>query len=320
MKKSYTLLFFIVLVNFATAQQPAQYSLYNFNKFNFNPAYAGLDNSLSLTGVYRSQWGGIPGKPVTQNVNAHLPLYVFSGGVGLEFESETLGNWEQSKFLLAYNFQLPISRTGMLSLGLSAGLIQRRLDGTKIITPEGAYEPDPEHEDPILPVVSEEGNTLAVNFGAFYQDEKLEIGISAMNLTEQAIELTSLAYKPERSYFLYLGYNFDIGKSITINPSTLLKSTFQQTQMDFSVIVKYNSNIFGGASFRGYNSDSNDAIALMAGFKLSEKITLAYAYDLTLSKLNTVSNGSHEIMLNYNLGKPIGKGKPPKIIYNPRFL
>jgi len=100
----------------------------------------------------------------------------------------------------------------------------------------------------------------------------------------------------------------------------LVKSNISQTQIDFSVIVKYNDNIFLGTSFRGYNSDNTDALVLMTGIKLSEKIRLAYAYDLSLSSLNTVNSGSHEILLNYNLGKPIGKGKPPRVIYNPRFL
>jgi hypothetical protein len=84
--------------------------------------------------------------------------------------------------------------------------------------------------------------------------------------------------------------------------------------------VRYNENIFTGASLRGYNNQTLDAVALVAGFKLSEKITLGYSYDITLSNLNTVSNGSHEILVNYNLGKPIGKGRPPAIIYNPRSL
>ena len=83
MKKSYTLFFFFAFLNLTWAQQPAQYSLYNLNKFNFNPAYAGLDNSLSVTGVYRSQWVGLPGKPVTQNINAHMPLYFFKWRSGL---------------------------------------------------------------------------------------------------------------------------------------------------------------------------------------------------------------------------------------------
>jgi hypothetical protein len=90
--------------------------------------------------------------------------------------------------------------------------------------------------------------------------------------------------------------------------------------MEFSVLTKYNENIFAGASFRGYRTESLDAVAFLAGFRLSEKLTLHYAYDLTISNLNAVSNGSHELLLNYNLGKPIGKGRPPKIIYNPRSL
>jgi hypothetical protein len=90
--------------------------------------------------------------------------------------------------------------------------------------------------------------------------------------------------------------------------------------MDFSLITRYNENIFIGASLRGYHSESLDAVALIGGFKLSEKITIGYSYDLTLSSLKTASNGSHEILLNYNLGKAIGKGRPPKIIYNPRSL
>lgn len=323
MKKCYTIIFFFVFVQLTLAQQPAQYSLYNFNKFNFNPAYAGLDNSLSLTGVYRTQWVGLPEKPVSQNVTAHMPLYIFSGGVGVEFENETLGNWQQSKALLAYNFQIPVGRSGILSLGLSGGILQRTLDGTRIITPEGEYidpSTNPFHNDPNLPVTKESSTSLAFNFGAFYQGEKLEFGISAMNLTEQAIELTSTVFQPERTYFLYTGYNLDVSRSMTLNPSVLVKSNAIQTQIDFSVIVKYNDNIFLGASFRGYDSNNTDALVMMSGLKLSEKIRLSYAYDLSLSNLNTVNNGSHEILINYNLGKPIGKGKPPKIIYNPRFL
>jgi hypothetical protein len=47
---------------------------------------------------------------------------------------------------------------------------------------------------------------------------------------------------------------------------------------------------------------------------------LGYSYDLTRSSLNTVSNGSHELLLRYQLDKPVGQGQPPPIIYNPRSL
>ena len=88
---------------------------------------------------------------------------------------------------------------------------------------------------------------------------------------------------------------------------------------DFSVLFNYLDNIFLGASFRGYTKNAQDALIGMVGIKLSQQIKVAYAYDYTLSNLNVASQGSHEIVLQYNLGKPIGKGKLPPIIYNPRF-
>ena len=103
-------------------------------------------------------------------------------------------------------------------------------------------------------------------------------------------------------------------------PSVLVKSDINQIQTDFSTIITYNDNIFGGATFRGYDSNSIDAIVVIVGMNISSKLRLGYSHDLTLSPLSTVNTGSHEIMLNYNLNKKIGAGIPPKIIYNPRYL
>ena len=76
-----------------------------------------------------------------------------------------------------------------------------------------------------------------------------------------------------------------------------------QTQTDVSAIFRYNENIFFGGGLRGYNTNSLDAVSMIAGFKLSENVTLGYGYDFTLSNINLVSNGSHEIQINYNLNK-----------------
>lgn len=311
---------------FATAglaQQASQYSMYMLNKYAFNPAYAGMDNSLSMTGVYRSQWVGLDGSPESRNFNGHVPLYFASGGVGLSIENETIGSWRQTMAAVTYDYQMLMGRSGVLSIGLSAGLLQRELDGLRVRTPGGIYDDQGnlvDHQDQLLTSSVQSGTAPTVHVGAFYQGEKLEVGISAMNLIEKEISLSEVTFKPERTYFLLLGYHFDLSKKMVVEPSVLVKSSVEQTQVDLSVLVRYDENIFAGASFRGVDSDSRDALALIGGFKLSEKITLAYSYDLTLSTLKTVNSGSHEIMLNYNLGKPIGKGRPPQIIYNPRSL
>ncbi len=322
MKNIFTALFFAAFLQPILAQQPAQYSLFMLNKYAFNPAYAGMDNSLVVTGAYRKQWAGLEGSPETQNLNAHLPLYVVGGGVGFGVENESLGSWSQTSALLTYAYQRPMGK-GFLSLGLSAGLVQREIDGSKITTPEGIYDDLGnliDLNDLILTMGKQNGAAPTVHAGLYYQGERLEVGISAANLLEKEVELATLSFKPEKTYYFLLGYRLDLGKHFLVNPSVFVKSDVRQTQIDISVLVHYNENIFAGASFRGYRPESRDAVALIGGFKLSEKISLGYAYDLTLSPLKTVSNGTHEILLTYNLGKPIGKGRPPKIIYNPRSL
>ena len=76
MKHFFTLLFSLFLSTLAFGQQPSQYSLYMLNKMNFNPGYAGLDHSLSFTGVFRKQWVDLPESPTTQNMTVHMPLYI----------------------------------------------------------------------------------------------------------------------------------------------------------------------------------------------------------------------------------------------------
>lgn len=319
MKKTSTILTLLLLARFATAQQPVQYSMYQLNKFAFNPAYAGLDNALMLTGVYRSQWVGLPGNPVSQNFNGHLPLGIIGGGAGITIDNETIGSWRQTAFSASYAKHLAIGKTGLLSLGVGAGWVQRQLDGNKVRTPSD--DPDTgASPDNYLPTGLEGGSGPTAQIGVFYQGERLEAGISAVNLLGNKLDISGVNYEQERTYFLYLGYKLDLNRNFSAIPSILLKTDVYQTQIDFSIKAQYNENIFVGASFRGYHTNSLDAIALIGGFKLTEKISLAYAYDLGLSNLKSVSSGSHEVLLTYNIGGNIGKGRLPAIIYNPRSL
>ena len=323
MKQLFTLLILAFALSLAYGQQPAQYSLFMMNKLNWNPAYAGLDNSLSATGVYRAQWAGLEGNPVTQNVNVHMPLYILSSGIGINLENDELGAERRTTGTVSYNYQLPVGRRGLLAIGLSAGLAQRTLDGSKLRTPDGDYDIDASviiHNDGLLPISQINASAATFGAGIYYYSERFEAGLAARNLSEPIVDLDAISLVLKRTFFFNAGGHFDLGGSLSLHPSLLARSDLAQTQTDIAAILQYNDNIFGGASFRGYNSDNIDAVAFIAGFKLSENVTLAYAYDLTLSTLNQVSNGSHEVMINYNLNKRLGTGRPPKVIYNPRTL
>lgn len=303
------------------AQQTAQYSLYMMTPLNWNPAYAGMDNSLSITAGIRRQWAGLEGSPSSQYVDAHLPLYFLRGGVGISFENDLLGAERLTTTGLAYNYQVPLG-AGILSLGGRAAFVQRSLDGSRIRTPDGIYgEPGSiSHQDDLLPLGQSSGQVPAFGAGAYFQSERYNAGLSVNNINQGSADLNGLNLQLARHYFFTFGANFDLSSDFTLHPSLILRSDLVQLQTDVSAIVRYNDNFFAGASFRGYNSNSIDAVAMIFGLNLSSNIRMAYAYDLTLSGLRAVSNGSHEVMLSYNLNKRIGAGQPPRIIYNPRSL
>lgn len=322
MRISFTLLLSSFIAVSAMAQQATQYSLYMLNPFAFNPAYAGYDNSLSLTGVYRNQWVGLEGAPQTSSLNAHAPLYIIGGGAGISMESENIGSWKQTAVLGSYAYALPLS-SGNLSLGLSAGFLQRELDGASVRTPGTIFDDEGnpiDHQDPILTTGIHSGAGMAFNAGVFYRSGNLDAGLSVLNLSETTIDMGDIRFKPDRTIFAYLRYRLRLTDDFQVEPAVLMKSSGEQTQADFSTLVRFRENIFAGVTYRGYNSETQDAIVILTGIKLSEKLSLGYAFDMTRSSLNTVSNGTHEILLNYNLNKPIGQGRPPVIIYNPRSL
>ncbi|MBB4079837.1 type IX secretion system PorP/SprF family membrane protein [Lewinella aquimaris] len=309
----------LLLGGSVAAQQFAQYSLFWLDPVQFNPGYAGLDNSLSVTGTYRTQWTGLDGQPSGQRVSAHLPVYFLSSGFGVEAERDEIGARQLNRFGVTWNYQL-VRPSAVWSVGLSGRYLQMSLDGARLRTSDGTYELPGSiiHNDDLLPTGNEGAGTFTVDAGLYYQADRLEGGISVRNLNEGVLAFPGLDYRFGRQYHGYLRARFDLLRAWEVLPMVFAVSDGTQHQLSFGAIARYNENIFAGAAYRGYNNQTSDAIVIMAGMNLSEKITLAYAYDLTLSDLRSVQDGSHEITLKYNLRKRIGAGVPPPIIFNPR--
>lgn len=298
--------------------------MYMLNKHGINPGYAGLENSLHSTVVYRQQWNGLQGAPQLANVNVHLPMYILGGGVGFNLRSDSRGATQDLSTALSYSYHLQINAQNLIGIGVSAGFRQLSLDGKKLQAPEGDYQNIISHNDPLLPEIKVSGLGSKIDAGLFWQNAKFGVGVGVHNLVPSSIRLDLSDGGPLRieqvtHFTTMLESSFEVGSYLRIRPSILARSDLKQHELHFSTQVYYDNLIMLGASFRGYSISTTDAFVIMGGFQVNEKVFLSYSYDLTLSDLALVSRGSHEIMLNYNLGKPIGKGKLPKIIFNPRF-
>lgn len=314
----FLLLFLFFLSVSVRAQQTEQFTHYMMNKYQFNPAYAGFDKSLSITAAYRSQWDPISGNPKQYALNAHLPFYLWNGGIGVSAYSDRLGVEANSRFKLSYNF-IYDSTIGFLSTGIAIGLQSKRINGDLIITPGGDYETTIEHNDPLLPINGQQGVSPNWTIATYLVNDYFEAGISISDLFSSDFKIENISYRRNKLANLFFQSFIWLNEDLVLKPSLLLKTNFTQLQSDLGILAEYR-DIIGGINFRGYSGQSFESFGIIIGTKLSRHYTISYSFDSTLGALKSISEGTHEILINYNLQKLIGFGLPPKIIYNPRKL
>lgn len=303
------------------AQQTPQYSLTQQNLYVANPAVAGLSGTLEAVGMVRQQWVGLEGSPATQLLTITLPIPYVSSGFGMSFENDAIGARRTTAFQASWNW---IGRLGggQLSIGAQGGLFQMGIDGAKLRTPTGNYSLGGiNHRDQILPSTQINAQTWTFGAGAFFQTTNFSLGISSQHLHAPTLSFEGtqqIAWQLQRTYMASAAYNLEIG-ALHFTPFIFVRSDLSRTQYDWALSMKWNDNIFLGGAFRDFNFSSPQSLVIFGGLKLSEKWSLAYAHDISLSALAVVQRGTHEFMLRYNLGREIGKGKLPPIIFNPRF-
>lgn len=309
MKKVLFGLFLLTLGYTAKAQQDYQFTHYMYDKLSFNPGYAGLNKSICGTIIFREQWSGFDGNPTTALINVHAPVKMLRGGLGFTYVSDKLGFESNNLARLSYSYHMGLG-VGDLGIGISAGILQKSIQANWI-TPDGT----PAIDDASIAVSGANGLVPDINFGVFYLQNQLYMGISATHL--YAPDLTDLNISNAKHFWITAGYEYGLGPDLKLRPSILAKSDAASTQLDVNINVLYKDMIWGGVSYR-----VSDAIAPMLGYQNNDvgggTLRIGYAYDVTTSQIKGYSNGSHDIMVNYcfNLDKP----KPLQKSKNPRFL
>ena len=302
----------------ASAQQTPLYTQFMLNKYQFNPAYGGLDRSLCVTAGLRTQWTQFEGAPITQFINVHLPLYAIEGSVGLSIENDRIGPVDRLMLSGSYNYVFE-SVVGLMSFGGRLGINQINIDGSALRTPSGSYLDNTIfHNDPILLSTDMTGISPWWGIGLYLVNDLGELGISMDNIPSNGFSSGATGFNPSQLLTFYLRSDFVVTDLIQLSPSILLRSDFVHTQLDIGALVYY-EKVFGGVVLRGYNADSIDALNFIGGVQMSNNVRLSYSFDLGLSGLNNFHEGSHEFVVNYNLNKKIRTGEYPPIIYNPRY-
>lgn len=285
----------LMIETMSFAQQDPMFTQYHFNTQTINPAYVGTWQSLGFVALARHQWIGMPGAPRTYTFSVQAPLSNLKTGLGLNVISDVVGNEKRMSLYGDYSHRLQLGTKTYLRLGLKFGLTSysNNLSDYKQY-PVGASDPfsQGDIQDQILP-----------NFGvgAFLYSSNYFIGLSVPKVLETDIKNSDTDYNYEgeiRHIFLTAGYVFNLTDDVKFKPTFLTKAVKGASiQADLTANFLFVEKFWLGAMYR-----TGDSYGFIAQWIIDKKLRIGYAYDFTTSALKSYNDGSHEIMVSYEIG------------------
>lgn len=312
-----------MLSTYAVAQQRPQYTQYIFNNYLLNPALSGMENYTDLKFGYRKQWAGINDAPQTGFISANFNLgdeYLWRNplslpdkgtdpmsrnymqnytaspahhGVGVVAVIDDIGPLSRLDANLTYAYHLKVANAMNFSVGVAAGISRIGLDVNAL---EFEQQNDPAISNTIISQIRPD---LAL--GVWFYGANYFAGASVQQVIQQKLSFTtdpnySLG-KDVPHYFLTTGYRFFVAEDIAMTPSVMLKKVSPTpVSIDANLKVAFKDRLWIGGSYR-----RNDSFSALAGVNINKTFNFTYSYDFVTSELNTMTSGSHEIVLGIQL-------------------
>lgn len=280
---------FLLMNNQMFAQQIPLKSLYLYNRLSYNPAEAGTREYIPVYLSGRKQWTGVENAPETQDVSLHAPIGS-KLGLGLQLYNEATGVANRTGGALSFSYRIKTSQKGNLAFGLSAMFTQFNFDRDKIVT----QNPND------LTLINNNLNYFIpdASFGLNYFGERFRLGVSAVNLIETKKDLSAIAVDNTLDRVIYLDASMKMGIS---NKWDLIPSIFTRYMFQAPILFEGNARVmYDDLFWLGAGYRYQDAAVFEVGVEF-KKFVVGYAYDYTLSDINTISNGTHEILVGYQI-------------------
>jgi type IX secretion system PorP/SprF family membrane protein len=305
-------------------QQDPYTTHYAFNRMLFNPAAAGAGQKFCLTALSHYQYLGYEDRtpelydinkvePPQKNVGPKTQMFSFSapitkyGGLGIGFINDKLGYESSTHVKLDAAGRIPLASGATIAVGFEANFLQKGIDGGKL-KPLAMG-------DPSIPTTNVKDMHPIFGGGVYYTDpmtnsvstKNLWVGLSVLNINSPTYVFgtgsgTSITFSTPESHIHLMGgitmEDFLGNPDLKFHPSAKFKRA-GVNQIDLTGLVEYQQKLWGGVAYRS----TSDAISILLGYSgFKGKLTglrVGYSYDLTLSRILSVSSGSHELQLNY---------------------
>jgi type IX secretion system PorP/SprF family membrane protein len=282
------------------AQEDINMATHWNNRAYYNPAFITRTDYLYLYTDVRRQWMGVNGAPEVLNIQASQYFQFMSSALGISLVTDKIGVTRTFNPMGTYAFRIAKKNNWTLSLGLSAGIFSRTVNGS-------LYEPDNVH-DPSLTYDIIKTTRPDANFGVEFQNIHFIYGISSTHLFS-INKSDSLALNSNHRY-AYLIYKNDDPQLISYSAGIQVINKYNSTVLEgnISLRIKRKSREMEGTLLRGAQEIIDLGLTLRtsrqltfnAGIMITKYIRAGYGYDQSLFSSYS-RNMTHEIMLEYRI-------------------
>lgn len=286
------MILFMSVSHIAGAQQLPLYSEYMFNTFEINPAYAGARDAIQITSMFRKQWTGFKTAPQSTFLSIDMPIPDKRIGLGVKIVDDRDEITKTFGGQAAYSFKIPTGDYSTLALGLQAGAMSFKSDFTRV-----------DVIDPNDPSFSQVVNSVKVNFGTgiFFNTEYFFAGLSVPNLIRHNLRKNDPGnlsdIKQNMHVYFNTGYVFPVSDNLMVKPSILVRGLVgSPISFDVNTNLWIADMLSLGASYR-----NKSALVGLINIRVLPELYMGYAYDHSISRLNIIAKGSHEVILRYEI-------------------
>ena len=300
MYRIYTQLLLLVMTSELLAQQDEQMSFYQYNQSIFNPSCAGIKGRMSCTLVSRFQWVQFSGAPNCQWLNINSSVLNKRLGIGANFIHDQVGMRGRTGINILVASRINLNKNEHLRLGLSLGFDQYHIDFSNAIV----YDPND-----ALAAYKFSAKHINGGLGIYYNGKKIKIGFSIPRIfpvIRQNNALSVNLYSPH--YYLSTSREFEIANRFKWRQSFLLKYVRNAPiTIDFNstLVVKNRLNL--GIHYRMHEGFGISGLA-----RVKELLNIGYNFDFPVNGLYTFQQGTHELMLQFDLKDKNSEEGAPK--------
>lgn len=281
-------------------QQVPFYNHYLINPFVYNPASTGASDYVNASFVRNQRYSSFGSTAINNYLTVEGPIAKGNMGLGLIVAHQNQGIQQQLMSSLNYSYRLKINENQNLRFGVSAGVLDNRIDYNQINAQD--------INDPYLTGLRPTAPVFDMNVGLLYTLKDLRIGISVPQIVggkvKYAREKGRGYYQLERHYMMSLEYDFHVGQKLIIRPNAIARYLPNvPLQYDVTAMAMYDNKLWASATYK-----SDYAVQFNAGVRVLDLLRVGYSYELLIGSIKGYNTGmNHEIFLGLSF-----KGKREK--------